>query len=232
MIQAKAFSAFGYTLDPVQLPEDIFGVKPAEHAVYQAVKAYLANQRQGTASTKTRGEVQASGRKIWRQKGTGRARHGSVSAPIFVGGGVAFGPKPRSYKEKVPKKVRRLALKSALSAKAAEGEVVVVEDPKLEEPKTKTMVSLLRACGLEGRKVLFATGEHSEVLYKSCRNIPDLRFRYSENLCAYDVVWADVVVFTQSGLLRLKEVFGDEGPSQDNSGAPDHGEGEEAQGRE
>ncbi|HID11256.1 MAG TPA: 50S ribosomal protein L4 [Candidatus Latescibacteria bacterium] len=215
MIQAKAFSAFGYTSEPVPLPESIFGVQPAEHAVYQTVKAYLANQRQGTASTKTRGEVQGSGRKIWRQKGTGRARHGSVTAPIFVGGGVAFGPKPRSYKEKVPKKVRRLALKSALSAKARDGTVVVVDDPILEEPKTKQMVTLLRACGLEGRKVLFTTGEHSEILYKSCRNIPDLRFRYAENLCAYDVVWADVVVFTKSGLAKAEEVFGDEGPVPD-----------------
>ena len=228
MIQAKAFSSSGYALEPVVLPESIFGIRPAEHAIYQTVKAYLANQRQGTASTKTRGEVQGSGRKIWRQKGTGRARHGSITAPIFVGGGVVFGPKPRSYKEKVPKKVRRLALKSALSAKAREGAVVVVEDPALEEPKTKRMVALLRACGLEGSKVLFATGEHSEILYKSCRNIPDLRFRYAENLCAYDVVWADVVVFTQSGLAKVEEVFGDAGSTSDHQKAPDHGEGEEA----
>jgi len=185
----------------------VFDIEPAEHAIYQVVKAYLNNQRQGTASTRNRSRVRGGGSKPWRQKGTGRARAGTYSSPLFVGGGVIFGPTPRSYRERTQKKVRRLALKSALSIKARESALKVVEDFVLEEPKTRRIVEMLQTCGLNGEKVLFLVAERSDAIHKSCRNIPDLTLRHVSSLCTYDVVRADLVLFTRSGLTETEERF-------------------------
>ncbi|HID94549.1 MAG TPA: 50S ribosomal protein L4 [Candidatus Latescibacteria bacterium] len=191
----------------IDLPEDIFGIEPHEHALWLAVRTYLTNQRQGTASTKGRSEVKASGRKPWRQKGTGRARAGTVASPIWVGGGVVFGPHTRTYRHKLPKKVKRLALKSAFSVKVREGRVVVIEDFSLPEPKTRLMQRILHAIDLNGQKVLFLPGEVSLNLIKSGRNLPLLEIKPAADVCAYDVLNSEVLLLSRSGVERIKEVF-------------------------
>lgn len=208
MFTAQVFSTTGETLPPVELPDHIFGIEPSEPAIYQVVKAYLNHQRQGTVSTKNRSAVRGSGRKPWRQKGTGRARVGTYTSPLFVGGGVIFGPAPRCYREKAPKKLRRLALKSALSLRAREGAVRVVEDLELDAPRTKAVVAWLRGCGIEGhQRALLLTDGVSEVLYKSTRNLPHVVLRPVQQVCTYDVMYADIVVFTRTGLARGEEVL-------------------------
>jgi large subunit ribosomal protein L4 len=206
--EVKILTTEGQETGTVQLPREIFGIQPHPHALWLAVKAYLANYRQGTASTKGRSAVKASGRKPWRQKGTGRARAGTVASPLWVGGGVAFGPHPHSYHLKVTKKLRRLALKSALSLKAREGKIVVIEDPSLPEPKAKRIVQLLGAAGIEdGQKVLFLTKNRSAELIKSCRNLPYLRLKLAKDVCAYDLLDSKVLLLTNSGLEEIKEVL-------------------------
>lgn len=208
MLTAQAFSATGEVLPPVELPDSIFGIEPSEPVIYQVVKAYLSHQRQGTVSTKNRSAVQGSGRKPWRQKGTGRARVGTYTSPLFVGGGRAFGPTPRSYREKVPKKLKRLALKSVFSLRAREGAVRVVEDLELDVPRTKAVVAWLRGCGIEDhQRVLLLADAFSETLYKSSRNLPHVILRPVFQVCTYDVMNAEVVVFTRSSLTRAKEVL-------------------------
>ena len=147
----------GEVVGSVELPEEIFGIEPSQGALYYTIKAHLANQRQGNASTKTRSEVDLTKRKMYRQKGTGRARMGKASSPVRIGGGVAHGPKPRTFRERVPKKVKRLAIKSALSLKAGEDALKVVEDVTLEVPKTKRMADMVRAVQANGQKGLLLT---------------------------------------------------------------------------
>ena len=158
----------------VNLPKEIFGIEPSMNVLYQVIKAHLANKRQGNAYTKSRSEVVASKSKPYRQKGTGRARAGSANSPVWVGGGVAFGPKPRSYRQKVNKKVRMAGLKSAYSIKASEGSIMVVEDFSLNEPKTSTVANILKVLGIADKKIMFIAPEKDENLYKSTRNIPKL----------------------------------------------------------
>lgn len=208
MVTAQAFSNAGETLSPVELPDVIFGVEPSEAAIYQVVKAYQKAQRQGTASTKNRSAVQGSGRKPWRQKGTGRARVGTYTSPLFAGGGVIFGPAPRCHREKVPRKLKRLALKSALSLKAREQAVRIVEDLELDIPRTKALVGWLGGCGIRGdQRVLVVVDGVSAVLYKSSRNLPLVVMRPVQQMCTYDVMNAEMIVFTQSGLARGEEVL-------------------------
>ena len=204
---AEVFSITGERQTPAELMPSIFDIEPAEHAIYQVVKTYLNNQRQGTASTKNRSRVRGGGSKPWRQKGTGRARAGTYSSPLFVGGGVIFGPTPHPYRERTQKKVRRLALKSALSIKARENALKVLENCVLEEPKTKRIAEMLRVCGINGEKVLFLVSERSDAIHKSCRNIPNLTLRHVSSLCTYDVVCADLVLFTRSGLAKTEEML-------------------------
>ncbi|MFH1006764.1 MAG: 50S ribosomal protein L4 [Candidatus Latescibacterota bacterium] len=205
MPTAELFSVAGEERTPVGLMPSIFDIEPSEHAIYQVVKAYLTNQRQGNASTKTRGQVNGGGVKPWRQKGTGRARAGTLSSPIFTGGGIVFGPIPHAFRERTQKKVRRLALKSTLSIKAREEGLKVVEDFVLEEPKTRRIVEMLQACGLEGKKVLLLVSESSDAIRKSCRNIPNLSLRHIDSLCVYDVMAVDLVLFTRSGLAKTED---------------------------
>ena len=191
----------------VDLPDEVFGVEPSMVAIYQTTKAYLANRRQGNASTKTRSEVNVTKSKPFRQKGTGRARSGSANSPLHVGGGIAFGPKPRDHTEKVNRKVRHLGLKSAYSIKASEDKIRVVEDFAPEGPKTAMVNGMLKALGLSGTKTIFLTGGQDRNLYLSSRNIPAVMMETADNANTYMIMQSDVVLFTRSAIDRVKEVF-------------------------
>jgi large subunit ribosomal protein L4 len=188
----------------VQLDPTIFGIQPNVPVMHQVVTAQLAAARRGTQSTKTRAEVAGGGSKPWRQKGTGRARQGSTRAPHWAGGGVALGPKPRSYKQKTPKKMVQLALRSALSDRAADGKVVVVERWPFEAPKTKAAKAALVSLGIEG-KVLVVVGPEDVDISKSFRNLPDVHVLLASELNAYDVLCSDWVVFTEDTLPKGAE---------------------------
>lgn len=192
----------------VSLPDGLFGVTPNEHVMHEAVRTYLANQRSGTAASKSRGEVSGGGKKPWRQKGTGRARIGSTRVSHWVGGGLAFGPQPRDFSMKLPKKIRRLALASALSTKAASDEIKVLENFELSKVSTKEMAALLSAIGVGKEKVLLVIKEGNRELFLSARNIPDLRVTLARELTTYHLLWAKTVVMTQTALETVEEVFG------------------------
>ncbi len=192
----------------MSLPESIFGLEVKEHLLHAAVVNYLANQRQGTHATKTRGMVRGGGRKPWRQKHTGRARHGSIRSPIWRGGGVVFGPQPRDYSYKMPKKQKRLALKTALSAKLQDGELIVVESLGIDEPRTKKMVEVLRGLGVDGESVLVVTRDKDENVILSARNIPGVTVMRAQDLNTYEVLVHNKVILTKDALERIQEVWG------------------------
>jgi large subunit ribosomal protein L4 len=183
----------------IELDDAIFGVQPNVPVMHQVVTAQLANRRSGTQSTKTRAEVSGGGAKPWKQKGTGRARAGSSRSPMWTGGGVALGPKPRSYKQRTPKKMVRLALLSALSDRAAEGNILVVESWGIEVPSTKAAKAVLEAIGATG-KALVVVGADEVLAAKSFRNLPNVHVLLNTELNAYDVLCSDVVVFTPATL--------------------------------
>lgn len=192
----------------VTLPPSLFGIEPNEHVMHQAVTAYLANQHQGTASKRGRSDVRGGGRKPWRQKGTGRARAGSTRVPHWRGGGVTFPPKPRHMGKSLPKKMKRLALKSALSAKAAAEEIKIVEDITLPRVSTKEMAAILSAVGAGDGRALLVVREGSRELFLSARNIPNLSVMLARELNTYALLCADTVVMTRSALATVEEVFG------------------------
>lgn len=198
----------GEVVGKADLADGVFGVEPSEGAIYQAVKTYQTNQRQGTAATKTRGEVFLSKRKLYRQKGTGRSRAGKASSPIRIGGGVAHGPQPRFYRERLPQKVRQFALRSALSIKAAEGGIKVLEDFEMAAPQTRTIAGMTKAVEADGARALLLTPGHDGNIAKSCRNVSGLEVRNVAQVCTYDVVLADVVIFTQAALERAHSLWG------------------------
>ncbi len=171
-----------------------------EGAIYHAVRAYLSNQRQGTHSTKTRAEVTGGGRKPWRQKGTGRARQGTIRAAQWRGGGIVFGPKPRSYRIELPRKVRQLAKRSALNVRATDGALYVIESLSFEKPKTRQMVELLEKLELSGKKVLLLTDENRTEVFLSARNLARVRVMQYANASAYQIIWADALVVEESAL--------------------------------
>jgi large subunit ribosomal protein L4 len=183
----------------VELDPAVFGIQPNVPVMHQVVTAQLAAARSGTQSTKTRAEVSGGGKKPWRQKGTGRARQGSTRAPHWSGGGVALGPKPRSYAQKTPKKMIQLALRSALSDRASEGKVVVIEDWGFEAPKTKDAIAALKALQLDGR-VLVVLGHEDDTAYRSFRNLSDVQLILAGELNAYDILCNDWIVFSLSTL--------------------------------
>jgi len=192
-------SVSGADAGTVDLDEHIFGIEPNVAVMHQVVTAQLAARRAGTQSTKTRAEVAGGGAKPWKQKGTGRARAGSIRAPQWKGGGVALGPKPRSYAQKTPKKMIRLALRSALSDRAAEDKVIVVDDWGFETPKTKDAITALAALGVEGRALVVLKGD-DVVSWKSFRNLPEVHLIEADQLNAYDVLCSDVVIFNRDSL--------------------------------
>jgi large subunit ribosomal protein L4 len=189
------YDSTGRQTGEMTLEASIFGIEPNIAVMHQVVTARLAAQRSGSSSTKTRGEVRGGGRKPWKQKGLGRARQGSIRSPQWKGGGVVFGPKPRSYAQRTPRKMRRLALASALSARAAGGEVRVVDSFAWDEPKTSAVVAMLGQMGVGG-KVLFVLGRGDGIAERSVRNLPQAIVLPVDQLNAYDVLWAETVVFT------------------------------------
>ena len=194
-VKAPLFASDGGSKGDIELDAEIFGIEPNLAVLHQVITAQLAAKRSGTASTKTRAEVRGGGRKPWRQKGLGRARHGSIRSPQWVGGGIAHGPKPRDFTQRTPKKMKRLALRSALSARASEASVKVIEDIDWTAPKTKQAVSLLQAVGAEG-KTLVVLSKLDGVAGRSFRNLPGVLLCEPGHLTPYDVLWADQVVFT------------------------------------
>ncbi len=192
----------------VNLPESVFGQEPNEAVVHSYVVQYLANQRQGNASTKSRSEVSGGGGKLYRQKGTGRSRAGTTRSPVRVGGGAAFGPKPRSYYVRIPKRQKRLAIKSVLSDKARADRIKVLERLDLPDYKTKNLVAVLDKLELQGKKVLFLDEGGNKNPYLASRNIPGVKVCRARMANAYDVLNADYLVITTAGLKEIEEVFG------------------------
>lgn len=191
----------------ITLPAEVFGVEPNEHAVYLAVKQYLANQRQGTHKAKERGEIKGSTRKIKRQKGTGTARAGSIKNPLFKGGGRVFGPRPRTYTIRLNKKVKALAKASALSSKASGGSIRILEDFTFDKPKTSELMSVLKNLDATDKKTLVVTAEKDNVLYLSGRNIPKAKVVTASNLNTYDIINSTNLLISEGSIEKLKEVF-------------------------
>ncbi len=209
--QVEVLNSEGQANGSVELPEDLFGIAVSEYALYRAIVSSQANQRQGTASTKTRSEIARTSKKHHRQKGTGWARRGSMRSPLVRGGGVAFGPRPRSYSSKLPKSLKRLAFRSALTLKGTEGQVKVVIDFDFPAPSTRSFQKVIEVCGLKGQKVLFVTVESCPVLIKSSRNLPKVKIAHIGSLSTYDLLAADVVLFTRQAFDRLVETRGQRG---------------------
>lgn len=205
MISAKHFTNTGEEKGKAQLPERVFGESVNEHAMWLSVRNFLLNQRQGTAAVKNRKLARGGGRKPFRQKGTGSARAGTRRSPLWVGGARAFGPMPRSYRTKLPKKVRQLALRSALSLAAKEDRIVIVGDLNLEVPRTKTMVELLGKVGAAGAKCLLVLGASERNVVLSGRNVPKLAVTSVEQLSTYDLLNTDKLLITESALKKLGE---------------------------
>ena len=193
-LNAAAYTALGTERDPVALPGEVFDGTVNMPVLHQAVKAFLANQRQGTAATKIRKFVVGGNQKPWKQKGTGRARQGSIRAPHWVGGGTVFGPQPRSYRQDVPRQVKALARKSALNARAREESLFVVDRFAFDTPKTKRIIALIDRLDLVGRKVLILTNGLNPNVYLSARNIPDVEVMPYGDVSAYHLLWSDVVL--------------------------------------
>ena len=206
MVKTNVYNMSGNVVGEIELSEAIFGIEVNESVVHDVVKNHLANKRQGTQSALTRAEVSGGGRKPWRQKGTGRARQGSTRAPQWTHGGIVFAPKPRDYSYTLNKKSRRLALKSVLSAKVAESNLIVIDSIKMEAPKTAEFAKFLKAVGVEG-KALVVTAAADQNVVKSGRNIPGCEVAFANLINVYDVVNATKLVVDQAALAKIEEVF-------------------------
>lgn len=197
----------GQKVSEIELNAKVFGIEPNVPVMHEVVKNYLANQRQGTQSAKTRAEVSGGGRKPFRQKGTGNARQGSITAPHYIGGGVVFAPKPRSYRYSLPKKVKRLALMSAFSAKVLENEMIVLDELTLAAPKTKDMVSILNNIKVAGKKVLIVTGDVEQNVIKATSNLEGIKTTFVGEINVYDILNHDFFVVTKSAVEKFEEVY-------------------------
>ena len=206
MSQISVFDMKGSKVSDLELNDKVFGIEPNAAVMHAMVVNYLANPRQGTQSTLTRTEVSGGGRKPWRQKGTGHARQGSIRAPQWVHGGVALGPKPRDYSYSLNKKEKRLAMKSALSSKVAESEMVVVDSIALEAYKTKTVVEMLKALGAD-KKALIVTEGVDAKLVKSAANIPGVKTATVNTLCVYDILNCDKFIVVKDAVAKIEEVY-------------------------
>ncbi|TYO93845.1 50S ribosomal protein L4 [Desulfallas thermosapovorans] len=206
MPRVAMYNINGDQVGEIDLKDEIFGIEVHQQALHDAVTMQLAGRRQGTHDTKTRAEVSGGGRKPYRQKGTGRARHGSIRSPIWRGGGIVFGPHPRKYSYRIPKKVRRLAMKSALSSKVKGGTIVVLEELKLDAPKTKDMVKILKNLNVDS-KALVVTAQRDDAVYKSARNIPGIKQLSVPGLNVYDLLAHKTLVITKDAVARVEEVF-------------------------
>jgi large subunit ribosomal protein L4 len=199
------FNKEGNKVADMELNESIFATEVNEYALHQVVVALLANKRQGTQSTKTRSEVRGGGIKPWRQKGTGRARQGSIRAPQWIKGGIVFAPKPRDYRVSVPKSMRKVAMKSALTSKVQENQMIVLESLNFEAPKTKNMIEVLKA--LKANKALIITAESNEVVYKSARNIQGISIIPANNINVYDLLKYEKLIITKDAVSKIEEVY-------------------------
>lgn len=206
MAKVKMLNMAGAEVGEITLNDEVFGIEPNEIAVQTVIKNYLANQRQGTQSAKTRSEVRGGGRKPFRQKGTGRHRQGSTTDPTQVGGGIVFAPKPRDYRYAVPKKVKRLALKSALSAKVADKEIIVLDELKFAEPKTKEMVKVLENIKAD-KKALIVMDEKDENVVRSASNIQGVRTALVSTMNVYEIINHYSLVLTKAAAERIEEVY-------------------------
>ena len=207
MPKVAVYNITGQKTGEMELNENVFGIQFNEAVVHQALIMQLASRRQGTAATKTRAQVRGGGKKPWKQKGTGRARAGSIRSPLWVGGGTVFGPQPRSYSFRMPRKVRRLAIRSALSAKVAEGELLVVEGIGFDQPKTKQVVDMLKNFNAADNKALIITAEENENVEKSSRNIEGVKAITSMGLNVFDLLHHDKILITKDAVSRIEEVL-------------------------
>ncbi|SCK01683.1 50S ribosomal protein L4 [uncultured Eubacterium sp.] len=206
MAKVTMLNMAGTEAGTIELKDEIFGIEPNANAVHAVVVNYLANQRQGTQSAKTRGEVRGGGRKPFRQKGTGRHRQGSTTDPSQVGGGIAFAPKPRDYRYTVPKKLKRLAMKSALSAKVQDNEIIVLDDLKFDAPKTKEMVKVLENVKAN-KKALIITAEKDDNIIKSAANIPGVRTALVGTMNVYEIINYNSFIVTKEAIEKIEEVY-------------------------
>ena len=206
-MDAKLYASDGSEKGTTTLPDELFAQPINEHLLYLSVKRHLGNQRQGTAKVKSRGEVSGGGRKPWRQKGTGRARAGSNTSPLWPGGGRAFGPRPRDYRTDLPRKQRVAALTSALSLRAGEEAIAVLQAPSMDAPKTSAMAELFGKIGVGEKRTLLVMGEGDVNVIKSCNNLPNVRTTLAHQLNPYELLHCDAVLMTEDGLTRVKETF-------------------------
>lgn len=206
MAKVALYNVSGQAVGEIELNDDVFGIEVNEHAVYEAVKSLLANKRQGTQSAKTRGEVRGGGRKPWRQKGTGRARQGSTRSPNWVGGGIVFAPKPRDYSYRINRKVRQLAMKSALTSKVESAELKVLDALTFEAPKTKEMAAVLKNLEV-GKKTLIVLAEKDDAVIKSAKNLPNVQTTLVNTLNVYDILNNDSFIMTEAAVRKVEEVY-------------------------
>ena len=207
MPKLDVLNVSGQKMTEIELSDNVFGIEPNVPVMHEVVKNYLANQRQGTQSAKTRAEVRGGGRKPFRQKGTGGARQGSLTAPNHIGGGVIFAPKPRSYRYTLPKKVKSLAIKSALSAKVQENEMIVLDELVLSAPKTKDVLNILKNIKVNDKKVLFVTGDVQDNVVKATNNIQGVNTTFVGSINVYDILNHDYCVVTKNAIEKLEEVY-------------------------
>ena len=206
MPKVTIYNISGDQVGEIELSDDIFGIEINENAMYEVVKNQLANKRQGTQSTKTRAEVRGGGRKPWRQKGTGRARVGSSRSPLWIGGGVSFAPKPRDYSYRLPKKIRKLAMKSALTSKVNNDEIIVLDGLNISAPRTKEMVNILNNLNAD-KKALIVMDEKNDAVIKSARNIPGVKTTSVNTLNVYDILKYDKFIITKDAVQKVEEVY-------------------------
>lgn len=208
MIEVEVKDRNNNTVEKINLRDDIFGVRAAPGVVHKAVINFLANQRQGTHATKTKGLVSGGGKKPWKQKHTGRARAGSIRSPLWRGGGIVFGPQPRDYSYNLPRKVKKLALMTSLSAKLSDGEVVIIDNLSIEKPRTKEIVEALKNLGLTGKSVLIILPEKDNTIALSARNVPGISITRTADLNIYDVIAHNILLMTKEAVIRLEDIKG------------------------
>ena len=206
MPKVALYDMSGAQIGELELSDSVFGIEPNQAVMYDFVKMQLANKRVGTSSTKTRAEVSGSGKKPWRQKGTGRARVGSRRNPVWTGGGIVFGPKPRDFSYRLPRKVRKLAMKSALSSKVLENNLIVVDQLSFDEPRTKQMVATLQALN-SSKKTLVITADGDANITKSARNIPGVKPLRVDYINVYDLLKYDTLLITRDAVAKVEEVY-------------------------
>jgi large subunit ribosomal protein L4 len=206
MPKVALLNVSGQQIDEIELKDSIFAVEINKNVLHEVVKNYLANQRQGNQSAKTRAEVRGGGRKPWRQKGTGRARQGSIRAPQWIGGGIVFAPKPRDYRYSLPKKVRRLAMKSALSSKVVEQDMIVLDELNMTVPKTKDMVNILKNLQVDKKALIVLDGKNENII-KSTNNIPGVKTTLATALNVYDILTHDKFIVTKDAVRKIEEVY-------------------------